>query len=265
MAREAAESASVTLRGSHEFLVNNYSLCKGIGVGMVLESEIFMVGGYQWTICFYPDGGDEIAYTKGYTSLCVCLKSKIISPLEFFWEVSLLDQSGRGNHVVFTYSREHNRRDPRAINGGSLSGYPEFIERASIEPSDNLKDDCLKISCTIEILAPHIQELYLQNVGSDFFSRLLEGKEGADVFFRVRGERFCAHKSLLAVCFPAFWSLFSCTSQHKEIVIRDRNPGYSRLCCSSFIQELLQKKRMELLVMNIHFWWICFEPLINLS
>ncbi|KAI3898086.1 hypothetical protein MKW92_041880 [Papaver armeniacum] len=48
-----------TVKGSHEFKINGYSLAKGMGVGKYKTSGEFTVAGYDWVIHFYPDGDDE--------------------------------------------------------------------------------------------------------------------------------------------------------------------------------------------------------------
>jgi len=48
-------------RGAHVFEVADYSLHKGIGVGRFVRSATFDVGGYEWSVLFYPDGKAENA------------------------------------------------------------------------------------------------------------------------------------------------------------------------------------------------------------
>ncbi|PIN19429.1 Speckle-type POZ protein SPOP [Handroanthus impetiginosus] len=228
MVDQAADSAPVTFvsveKGSHEFVIENYSQRKGAGVGKCIESAHFMVGGHKWVIIFYPRGRSEIAHNEGYTSLFLCLKSNIRSPLQISLEFSILDQSGRGNHLVFPFRYPYlNSSLLRVSFRGSLSGFRKFIKWSSLESSDYMKDDCLKISCTIEIFPCRIQILSLTNVGS-YFSRIFQRKERASVFFKVKGETFWAKKSELAACSPTFRSLFSDTPPHEEIVIPDVEP-----------------------------------------
>ncbi|TVU16214.1 hypothetical protein EJB05_39766, partial [Eragrostis curvula] len=43
-------------RTTHNFLVDNFSLLDGIGVGKSVDSSTFSVGGGNWNIKLYPDG-----------------------------------------------------------------------------------------------------------------------------------------------------------------------------------------------------------------
>ncbi|PIN17520.1 hypothetical protein CDL12_09831 [Handroanthus impetiginosus] len=134
-------------KGSHEFVIDNYSQWKGMGVGECIESTSFMVGGHKWVIMFYPRGRTEIAHKEGCTSLYLSLDSSITSLLLICLEFSILDQSCRGNHLVFPYVSSQ-QKSPRLLVSfrGSTYGFRKFIKWSSLESSDYVKDDCLKIS-----------------------------------------------------------------------------------------------------------------------
>ncbi|KAI3454300.1 hypothetical protein Pfo_010963 [Paulownia fortunei] len=225
MEEEAPESASVTVRGmekgSHEWVVENYSLHKGIGVNKAIKSEEFTACGHRWTIRLFPDGQQVDAYNVGDASLYISLESENTTYVTCLFELHLLDQSGKGNHwgfSVFGGVVQYVRR-------GLMYGYLHFIKRESLESPDYLKDDCLKVRCTIAVFTSQIQNQPLikvpeSNIGADF-GKLLESKQGADVFFKVANERFCAHKWILATRSPVFRSRLSDCHQPLEIVIPD--------------------------------------------
>ncbi|PIN19436.1 Speckle-type POZ protein SPOP [Handroanthus impetiginosus] len=211
-------------KGCHEFVIENYSRGKGMSVGERIDSSHFMVGGHKWVIIFYPRGQSEIAHKEGYTSVFLCLKSNIRSPLQISLEFSILDQSCRGNHLVFPFRYPY-LESPliRVSFRHSISGFRKFIKWSSLESSDYVKDDCLKISCTVEIFTARIENLSLANVWSGF-SRISERKEGASVFLKVKGESIAVQKSKLVASSPAFRSLFSEAHSQEEIVIPDMEP-----------------------------------------
>lgn len=93
-------SRSVTINGSHEFKINGYSLTKGIGIGNSLSSDAFIAGGYQWAIHFYPDGRAVEDHAR-YVSLFIALESED-SDVRALFEISLIDQSGKGRNEVHT-------------------------------------------------------------------------------------------------------------------------------------------------------------------
>ncbi|PIN17509.1 hypothetical protein CDL12_09820 [Handroanthus impetiginosus] len=211
-------------KGSHEFVIENYSRGKGMSVGECIESAHFMVGGHKWVIISYPRGKSEIAHKEGYTSVYICLESNIRSPLQISLEFSILDQSWRGNHLVFPFRYPYLKSPLLRVSfRGSISGFRKFIKWSSLESSDYVKDDCLKISCTVEIFTARIENLSLANVWSGF-SRISERKERAGVFFKVKGESIAVQKSKLAASSPAFRSLLSDAHSQEEIVIPDMEP-----------------------------------------
>ncbi|KAI7744751.1 hypothetical protein M8C21_016886, partial [Ambrosia artemisiifolia] len=80
-----------------------------------------------------------------------------------------------------------------------MLGYKRFYRRALLETSDYLKDDCLKVNCTVGVVvsATHCPRHTIQVPESDIgshFGMLLENMEGSDIIFNVAGEIFHAHK-----------------------------------------------------------------------
>lgn len=96
-----------------------------------------------------------------------------------------------------------------------------------LENSDYLKDDCLKINCTVGVVRSTIDCSGLHSINvpdSDIgahFGMLLENMEGSDIIFNVAGEKFHAHKLVLAARSPIFRSEFfdGLDSDEQEIVI----------------------------------------------
>ena len=70
---------------------------------------------------------------------------------------------------------------------GRWRGYKRFIERADLETSDYLKDDCLKVHCRVGVVRS-----YKINIGQNLGQQFETGK-GTDVNFEVDGETFAAH------------------------------------------------------------------------
>lgn len=94
-------SCTETVNGSHEFKISGYSLAKGMGIGRYIASETFMVGGYSWAIYFYPDG-KSVEDNAVYVSLFIALASEGTDVRALF-ELTLLDQSGKGRHKVHSH------------------------------------------------------------------------------------------------------------------------------------------------------------------
>lgn len=121
-------------------------------------------------------------------------------------------------------------------------GYKRFFRRTALETSDFLKDDCLKINCTVGVVVstmdyskPHSIHVPESDIGYHF-GTLLDNQEGVDVICNVAGEKFHAHQLVLAARSSFFRSeLFEHESDEeknevdtsneiKEIVIDDMEP-----------------------------------------
>jgi speckle-type POZ protein len=99
--------------------------------------------------------------------------------------------------------------------------------------SDFLKDDCLKINCTVGVVVntmdtykPHSIQVPESDIGSHF-GALLENQDGADIVFNVGGERFHAHKLVMAARSIVFRNKFfeeEPSGSEEEIVIDEMDP-----------------------------------------
>ncbi|CAN6177187.1 unnamed protein product [Urochloa humidicola] len=153
----------------------------------------------------------------GYYELASALKLKFLGgPLKHkevraSLSCRLVDPSGKlePSKVVSTSHIFQDHQD---------SSSPVFLEaRGAVRTSGYIKNDALTVECTITVLkelkdtfipakekAPPLPSSDLhQHLGE-----LLESQTGADVTFIVSGERFPAHKSILAARSSVFRALF---------------------------------------------------------
>ncbi|XP_039029764.1 BTB/POZ and MATH domain-containing protein 2-like [Hibiscus syriacus] len=205
----SSTSQTETVNGSHEFMINGYSLVKGMGVGKYIASDTFIVGGYEWAIYFYPDG-KSAEDNASYISLFIALVSEGADVRALF-ELTLLDQSGKDRHKVHSHFGRMLESGPYTLKyRGSMWGYKRFFKRTLLETSDYLKDDCLSFRCCVGVVKSHMEGPKIYSISvppSDLgmhFGRLLESGKGTDVKFEVDGEIFAAHKLVLAVRSPVF-------------------------------------------------------------
>ncbi|PQQ05615.1 BTB/POZ and MATH domain-containing protein 4 [Prunus yedoensis var. nudiflora] len=196
-----------TVNGSHNFVIKGYSLAKGIGVGKHIASETFTVGGFQWAIYFYPDGKNP-EDNSAYVSVFIALASEGTDVRALF-ELTLVDQGTHGKHKVHSHFDRSLESGPYTLKyRGSMWGYKRFFRRTMLESSTFLKDDCLKLNCTVGVVVSAIDSSRLHSIDvpeSDIgahFGMLLENEEGSDVTFNVRGVKFHAHKLVLAARSP---------------------------------------------------------------
>ncbi|CAA7041050.1 unnamed protein product [Microthlaspi erraticum] len=226
-------SVTQTINGSHSFTIKGYSLAKGIGIGKHIASDTFTVGGYQWAIYFYPDGKNP-EDNSAYVSVFIALASDGTDVRALF-ELSLLDQSGKGKHKVHSHFDRALESGPYTLKyRGSMWGYKRFFRRTMLEASDFLKDDCLKINCTVgvvvsEIDCPRLHSIHVpaSDIGSHF-GMLLENEDGSDITFNVSGEKFRAHRLVLAARSPVFESEFldgvDGVEEDRDIEVTDMEP-----------------------------------------
>ncbi|ERN08037.1 hypothetical protein AMTR_s00012p00261580 [Amborella trichopoda] len=202
-----------TVNGSHDYKIKGYSLAKGMGVGKYLASDTFNVGGYEWAIYFYPDGKNP-EDSSLYVSVFIALASEGTDVRALF-ELTLLDQSGKGKHKVHSHFDRSLASGPYTLKyRGSMWGYKRFFRRSALEASDYLKDDCLAMRCTVGVVRNRFEGIMQYSIyvpPSDMgqcFKELLDTGSASDVVFEVCGETFKAHKLVLATRSPVFKAQF---------------------------------------------------------
>ncbi|KAJ4722347.1 BTB/POZ and MATH domain-containing protein [Melia azedarach] len=198
-----------TVNGSHQFKISGYSLSKGMGIGKYIASDTFFVGGYAWAVYFYPDG-KSVEDNAAYVSLFIALASEGTDVRALF-ELTLLDQSGKERHKVHTHFGRSLESGPYALKyRGSMWGYKRFFRRTLLETSDYLKDNCLSIRCCVGVVKSSTEGPKTYSIAvppSDIgkhLGKLLESGRFTDVTFEVDGEKFAAHKLVLAARSPVF-------------------------------------------------------------
>ncbi|XP_009606600.1 BTB/POZ and MATH domain-containing protein 4 [Nicotiana tomentosiformis] len=248
----SSRSVTETVNGSHRFVIQGYSLAKGMGVGKHIASDNFTVGGHQWAIYFYPDGKNP-EDTSTYVSVFIALASEGTDVRALF-ELTLVDQSGKGKHKVHSHFDRSLESGPYTLKyRGSMWGYKRFFRRAMLETSDYLKDDCLKINCTVGVVRSTIDCSSLHpiqvpdsDIGSHF-GMLLENMEGSDVVFSVAGEKFHAHKLVLAARSPVFRTEFfdELEGDKQEIVVADMEPTVFKALLHFIYRDSLVEEELE--------------------
>ncbi|KAM7522761.1 hypothetical protein LguiA_012663 [Lonicera macranthoides] len=119
----SSKSVTETVNGSHRLVIEGYSLAKGMGIGKHIASENFTVGGYQWAIYFYPDGKNP-EDNSTYVSVFIALASEGTDVRALF-ELTLVDQSGKGKHKVHSHFDRSLESGPYALKyRGSMCVHP---------------------------------------------------------------------------------------------------------------------------------------------
>ncbi|MCO5591359.1 hypothetical protein L7F22_045341 [Adiantum nelumboides] len=225
----SSRSITETVNGSHDFKIGGYSLAKGMGIGKYITSDTFNVGGYDWAVYFYPDG-KNLEDNSLYVSVFIALASEGTDVRALF-ELTLLDQSGKGKHKVHSHFDRALESGPYTLKyRGSMWGYKRFFKRAVLETSDYIKDDTLALTCTVGVVVSSTQgpKLYSipvpeSNIGLHF-GELLDSGINSDITFEVDGEIFKAHKLVLAARSPVFKAqLFGVMREKESSVVQVRD------------------------------------------
>ncbi|KAL7098211.1 hypothetical protein ACP275_09G002800 [Erythranthe tilingii] len=240
----------------YRFTLDNYSLCKRIILGKNITSSTFNVGGHEWAIVVFFQNKDCISGNHIYFGMCVTLKSSG-SRVPFRYKLTLVDQSGEGNHLVVGPSLdEEPDMSPILIDRGQEIGFPCLVRHNVLEESSYLKDDRLKIECTLEVLSTEI--MASSSISSvpqrydleSFLLDMLESGEDSDVIFNVEGMEFRAHKSMLSACSSVFESMFAShltCHQQQQVVITGIEPQVFKAMLHFIYSDALPEDERSLL------------------
>jgi speckle-type POZ protein len=170
-----------------------------------VESRHFTIGGHCWCISYYRDAIDECISFRLFLA-----EDTTSNPVRAHCEFSLVDETAR--HVSFTPAPRIHRRKIHEFRGRD-GGCEKFAKRQFINMNIN-RDDSFTFRCDVWV-AP---EDVIKTIASPFmavppsdmqqnFISLLQSQEGTNVVFRVRGERFAAHRCVLAAHSSVFRSM----------------------------------------------------------
>ncbi|TVU20710.1 hypothetical protein EJB05_30302, partial [Eragrostis curvula] len=171
---------------------------------LCIVSRVFPAGGHNWQINCYPMGAhgsenmDFIALFVVRRDTDAVDDDAVVAAVTF----SLLDRDGK---PVPAYSRILGKKNFLKRQG---FGYYDFIKRKDLEqPSSKLfiKDDCIAVRVDVRVFkeAPPMMLVPPSDLHCDLGDLLTKGT-GTDVEIRVRGEKFVAHRLLLAARSPVF-------------------------------------------------------------
>ncbi|CAM0902622.1 unnamed protein product [Alopecurus aequalis] len=185
---------------THNFELANYPLLDGRGAGKYVCSSVFSVGGYDWTIRYYPDGETD----PGSASVFLFCVSEV-----------------KDVRTKFTLNMLEIDRKVGVTNLGVLEhlfsrtssswGYPNFVEKSKLKSLSNFKSGCFIVRCVLTVIhEPRTEEVKrkLSVVPPpdlrDNLQKMWKDGQGADVIFSVAGQLFSAHRCLLAARSPVF-------------------------------------------------------------
>lgn len=144
---QAVLAADVFVTGSNTLEITDYSIVRrGIVSGNYIQSDIFTVGSYQWTIEFYPQGTNS-SYSD-FISIMVRLMNPRNAVRAIFthrlrdWSTSAWSTNTPATSDVNTFSP----------SGYTSWGYYSFMRRSVLEASNYLRNDTLVIKTTLWVV-----------------------------------------------------------------------------------------------------------------
>ncbi|XP_047093411.1 BTB/POZ and MATH domain-containing protein 3-like [Lolium rigidum] len=191
-----------TEEGSYLLKIDGYSRTKVLlQAGKCAISTRFSVGGHDWALEFYPNGCESADFVSVYLLLDSADAKDVTASFAF----SVLDKDGE---PVPSFSRTHSGHTFQQ-GKSSAWGYYDFIKKTDLEGSLHLIDDCFTIRCDVTVMKGIRTEEQHKRKRSQLalvppsnlhrhLGNLLKSMDGADVIFHVGGERFSAHRSVLA-------------------------------------------------------------------
>jgi MATH domain len=134
--------------GSHKFRIMGYSLDKDMGKGEFLESTIFNVGGYDWSIQYHPNGS-KAAEDNCSISIFLQLKSNT-KGVKVQFCFAILDQCEGTSKLRITAEIRNYK------TMGETWGYASFAKKTELEPY--IRDDCLVINGTVTVFNVFVEK-----------------------------------------------------------------------------------------------------------
>ncbi|XP_037484404.1 BTB/POZ and MATH domain-containing protein 1-like [Triticum dicoccoides] len=198
MAQLPAAIVASSEGSSYVIKIDGYSRLKGqIEHGNYVQSTPFTVGDHDWAVEYYPNGCYAEKYEAGFISVFLALYSDVSNDVKAKVGFSLLDKDGEPVESKSMITHEH-----IFDSKGSDWGFSNFIKVADLESSVHLRDDSFSIRCDVTVMKPvHKVNRFIVVPPSNLHQHLgdlLISLDGADVTFRVGGESFLAHRSVLA-------------------------------------------------------------------
>ncbi|KAF0898139.1 hypothetical protein E2562_001787 [Oryza meyeriana var. granulata] len=203
----------------------DYSATNSCGIGVSLISDHFSAGGHTWKVNYYPRGNKNEDNGE-YLSLFLGLVSESKNVKAIF-DAFLMEKDGKpsssvAKRCVQVYPPE----------GFTDWGWPQFVKRSDLESSRVQVDGTVRIMCVVIVLRDDDGRLPVPptDIGVHL-GRLLDGGEGTDVSFVVDGERFAAHRAVLAARSPVFKAeIFGGMSEStsSSITLQDMQPATFR-------------------------------------
>ncbi|KAE8797671.1 hypothetical protein D1007_27138 [Hordeum vulgare] len=187
-----AAMVAESVERSYVLKIDGYSRMKGLlKNGQFATSTPFSVGGHDWTVKYYPNGCPKNC--DDFISLYVRHESADAKQAKAKLTLNVLDKNGdpvpsyTRTAPVHTFSRK-----------APTCGYYDFILKAELEGSAHLRGDCLTIRCDVTVMKDIEEAMVPPSDLHRHLGDLLKSNDAADMTFQVDGQRYSAHRCVVA-------------------------------------------------------------------
>ncbi|VAI54430.1 hypothetical protein VPH35_109129 [Triticum aestivum] len=212
--------------GYHLLVVEGYSRTKETTPnGKWIGSRPFIVGGRRWTIDYSPNGDNS--EDEEFISVLLVLDEDIKQSVKVQYVLSFIDQP------ELRVPKHIRQSEPVCFyKQCDVHGQFRFMKREVFERSKHLKNDGFVLRCDLVVLmsdgdteeqgagtnALPFNELSPPSDLQSHFGDLLLSKEGADITFEVGGDKFAAHRCVLAARSAVFKAQLSGAKDKSSVV-----------------------------------------------
>ncbi|XP_037473514.1 BTB/POZ and MATH domain-containing protein 3-like [Triticum dicoccoides] len=183
----------------HLLVIEGYSHIKDKLTGNGITSRPFQVGGYLWSLAFYPNS--TISKHAGYMSVFLCFDQKNVEqPVKVDLRFSFIDELDKQEHGHISQVVEFKSDD-------SVWGRHRFMKVEDLEQSKHINNDCFTIKCDLNIMTSCI-EVPPSNIIQQL-EHLHLAEVCTDVTFEVGYKTFTAHRFMLAARSSVFTAMLS--------------------------------------------------------
>ncbi|CAL5005192.1 unnamed protein product [Urochloa decumbens] len=175
--------------GFLEFKID-YLETKNLAIGDSVSSEDFSAGGCRWRICCYPRG-NRVEEKGEYVSIFLHLLTNSKNVKTIF-HVFYLGRDGEPSY-------SHEKRSTRVYSSEASKnwGWSQLLSRNVLELSGYVTNGWVTFLCNVIVVGADTIAVPPSNIGCDL-GQLLDCNVTSDVSFIVKGEKFQAHRAILA-------------------------------------------------------------------
>lgn len=142
LTKSSSRCLTPSFTATHNFEVTSYPLLQGIGVEKLVSSTVFSVGGFNWTISFFPDGVRHGSFGNA-SAFLNCLSPE--KDVRGRFTLNLLGKSGaqvtKFDEIEYTFTAECIYR-----------GYPRFVDRSRLRSVSLENNGSVTIRCVLTVI-----------------------------------------------------------------------------------------------------------------